>query len=88
MWGDSDKIVKIFPPCDTQDLVDSTSLTAKRVNAVMSIAQFRPEKNHEWQLKIWKAALPKLPKDAVLYMCGGVRGDSDMALLNDLKKMA
>ena len=38
MWGDSDKIVKIFPPCDTQDLVDSTSLSGKRVNAVMSIA--------------------------------------------------
>ena len=54
----------------------------------MSIAQFRPEKNHEWQLKIWKAALPKLPSDAKFYMCGGVRGDSDMALLNDLKKMA
>lgn len=55
---------------------------------MMSFAQFRPEKNHVEQLKVWKGALPRLPEDAVFYMVGGTRGEADQALLNNLKKMA
>ena len=54
----------------------------------MSFAQFRPEKKHEQQLHIWKAALKRLPKDAMFYMVGGTRGRADLNHVKDLKQMA
>ena len=61
LWGNRQSIVKIYPPCDTQDLIESNPLAASRQNHIVSIAQFRPEKNHAQQLKIFKLALPYLP---------------------------
>ena len=55
---------------------------------MVSFAQFRPEKDHQLQLKIWKAALPKLPKDAEFLLIGATRGEDDEKLLADLKQMA
>ena len=55
---------------------------------MVSCGQFRPEKQHAQQLEIWKAALPKLPPGSLFYMIGGTRGEADVQLLNDLKKMA
>ena len=47
LWGDSQKIMKIYPPCDTKDLMDNSPLDGPpRSNVVVSCAQFRPEKNH------------------------------------------
>ena len=55
---------------------------------VVSCAQFRPEKDHAWQLKIWKEAQKDLPEGAKLYMLGGTRGPEDVQLLTNLKQMA
>ena len=41
---------------------------------MISFAQFRPEKDHELQLMIWKDALPKLQKDAKFVLIGATRG--------------
>ena len=46
LWGNTSRTVKIYPPCDTQDLIDGNPLAATRKNHIVSIAQFRPEKNH------------------------------------------
>ena len=62
LWAQDKKTTLIYPPCDTQDLVDNDpNFGARRGPAMMSFAQFRPEKNHIEQLKVWKSALPRLP---------------------------
>lgn len=59
LWAQDAKTQLIYPPCDTQDLIDNDAeFKLERAPAMMSFAQFRPEKNHVEQLKIWKQALP------------------------------
>ena len=51
LWAQDSKTTLIYPPCDTQDLVDNDpDFRAEREPALMSFAQFRPEKNHVQQL--------------------------------------
>ena len=44
-----------------------------RKNWMVSFAQFRPEKQHDMQLRIWSKVLKKLPSDAMFIMLGSVR---------------
>ena len=78
LWGDKPSTVLIYPPCDTSDIVEKIPLeTQGKKNQMISFAQFRPEKDHELQLMIWKDALPNLPKDAQFVMIGATRGPED-----------
>ncbi|EGD80510.1 ALG11 protein [Salpingoeca rosetta] len=52
-WGAYNTASIVYPPCDVSQL---TSLPlAGRQNVVVSVAQFRPEKNHALQLRALKA---------------------------------
>ena len=37
MWGEQN-VTKIYPPCDTSDIIAQTSLTSKRENLLVSFA--------------------------------------------------
>jgi len=51
LWDKQDKIQTIYPPCDTSDFINRISLDPKkRLNMMISFAQFRPEKQHYLQL--------------------------------------
>lgn len=56
----------------------------------MSFAQFRPEKQHELQLKIWQKAKStgKIPDNAELWMVGACRGPDDEEIVSNLKLIA
>jgi alpha-1,2-mannosyltransferase len=56
MWGDK-HVRKIYPPCDTTDIINCVSLDGKRSNYLVSFAQFRPEKDHHLQLRVWSNIL-------------------------------
>ena len=88
----------VYPPADTAAL--QTLPLDRRLKRVyiISVAQFRPEKDHELQLRAFAAArarAPRLPDavaDAVLstrlQLVGGCRGDEDAARLENLKLLA
>jgi len=61
LWRFAPKIQVVFPPCDTLDLED-LSLDAKRENIVLSIGQFRPEKDHKLQLQAFSIFLSRWNK--------------------------
>jgi alpha-1,2-mannosyltransferase len=91
LWNKKHKIQTIYPPCDTSDFINRISLdNSKRSNMMISFAQFRPEKQHSLQLKIWKRVLesPNCPKDAKFVMIGTCRGPDDEKIVSDLKSQA
>lgn len=59
----------------------------------MSLAQFRPEKDHKKQLEAFAILLKEHPEmregeEVKLVMMGGVRDESDQQRLEGLKKLA
>jgi alpha-1,2-mannosyltransferase len=55
---------------------------------MMSFAQFRPEKDHSLQLRVWKNALPRIPRDAHFVLVGSVRDKDDQRIVDELKQLA
>jgi alpha-1,2-mannosyltransferase len=53
IWGLSDRTHLIFPPCDTTAF-QSLDLRKKERFTIISVAQFRPEKEHKLQLTAFK----------------------------------
>ena len=50
LWGYGTNIVKVFPPCNTTEF-RQIPLAGRRQRVVLSVGQFRPEKDHMLQLK-------------------------------------
>ena len=57
---------------------------------MISFAQFRPEKDHDKQLKIWKLVLDNksCPPDAKFILIGTCRGPEDEEIVQNLKVKA
>lgn len=55
---------------------------------MMSFAQFRPEKDHPLQLRVWKKVLPFLASDAKFILVGSVRDQDDQRIVDSLKVLA
>ena len=49
LWRFCGKIVVVFPPCDTKSFEDLP--LSPRENIIVSVGQFRPEKDHALQLR-------------------------------------
>lgn len=95
LWGDGSKTVIVYPPCDISEFM-TIHLTEKRnknVQSILSIAQFRPEKNHQLQLDAFSKFLEhystKSEKSKFrLILVGGCRDQKDKQRVDDLKKSA
>ena len=89
LWKLSGKVQVVFPPVDTKSL---EALPLKgRENMIISIGQFRPEKDHALQLrsfaKLWENdEIRKL--DVKLVLIGSCRGENDRQLVDQLQKLA
>jgi alpha-1,2-mannosyltransferase len=80
----------MYPPADIGD--KSKKITNIRDNpareeAIVSLAQFRPEKNHALQLHVFSKILRNRP-NTVFYVMGGVRNSQDERLVDELKSLA
>lgn len=91
IWGPK-RLYIVYPPCDTsafQHLPLRRNLDEFRI---VSIGQFRPEKDHKLQLGILKEFLGHLEekerKAVVLVMIGSCRNKEDMDLVKELRKLA
>jgi len=95
LWGDGGEggVVKVFPPCDTSHLTDIAreEVGEKGEVRILSLGQFRPEKDHVLQIKAMFELRQILPeKDwqrTKLVIIGGCRGQDDWKLLQDLKDL-
>jgi alpha-1,2-mannosyltransferase len=101
---DSQLLLKVFPPCNTSHLqtypihmdgVEAagtlSNLSHMRRRVILSVGQFRPEKDHALQL----CALSKLLRkdnnkysDVRLVMLGSSRNAGDEAIIRDLRELA
>lgn len=102
LWRVADgRISTVFPPCDTSALAAlplSRPTTALGGHLVLSLAQFRPEKDHPMQLRAFARFLEATPRAAAksgsaaservrLVVVGGCRDAGDLARLDALKKL-
>jgi alpha-1,2-mannosyltransferase len=90
VWKRSD-IEVLYPPAAIGDGEHITVIAAQedkvRLNAIVSVAQFRPEKNHELQLRVFARVLKSLP-DTKLWVMGGCRNKEDESLISRLRRVA
>lgn len=93
LWRFNSKIAIVYPPCDTEGLSSLEAVPARneRNMTLVSIGQFRPEKNHQLQVRIMRKLLdlrPDLPKTTRLAMIGSTRNLQDKRRLQELKSLA
>ncbi|XP_060089237.1 GDP-Man:Man(3)GlcNAc(2)-PP-Dol alpha-1,2-mannosyltransferase [Heteronotia binoei] len=82
----------VYPPCDVQAFLDIPLCKEKSTteHTIVSVSQFRPEKDHPLQIRAFAKMLEKiagqqpLPK---LILIGGCRNQEDDQRVNELKKL-
>jgi alpha-1,2-mannosyltransferase len=87
IWRGVSRINIVFPPCDVTSLMD-LSLEGRQ-DVVISIGQFRPEKEHSLQIRSLAILRKKYPrwKSVRLVLVGSCRGEADegrVKMLRDL----
>ncbi|GJE92608.1 glycosyltransferase family 4 protein [Phanerochaete sordida] len=80
----------VYPPCDTREM--ATFGLEKRGPIILSVAQFRPEKDHKAQLRAFETFVRKYPqfkeKGVKLVLIGGSRNAEDAARVDRLRGLA
>lgn len=89
LWRLAGEVHVVFPPVDTLSL-SNMSLT-KREDLILSIGQFRPEKDHALQLQSFKLLLDmnegEMRGKVKLILIGSCRGDDDRERVDKLQKL-
>ena len=94
LWKAPGKTVIVYPPCDISQFtkIPFSSKPNSGFRSILSVAQFRPEKDHPLQLRSFLAFLLKLPENDRkmfrLLLVGGCRDDKDTERVEELKKLA
>eukprot|EP00985_Skeletonema_marinoi_P022178 scaffold14012_cov141-Skeletonema_marinoi.AAC.2 len=89
LWKLSGKVHVVFPPVDTKSL--KVLPLADRENMILSIGQFRPEKDHTLQLLSFAKLMENdeiKKSDVKLVLIGSCRGEDDRQLVDQLQKRA
>ncbi|XP_004577733.2 GDP-Man:Man(3)GlcNAc(2)-PP-Dol alpha-1,2-mannosyltransferase [Ochotona princeps] len=93
LWKVGDCTSVVYPPCDVQTFLDipleEEELPAERL--LVSIGQFRPEKNHPLQIRAFAKLLGKKvaesPAALKLVLIGGCRNKDDELRVNQLRRL-
>lgn len=79
----------LYPPCEV-NMISLDKVVDKANNyTIVSLGQFRPEKNHSRQIEILDQFFnenPKYREHVCLYIIGGCRGLQDLELFSNLAK--
>ena len=82
----------MFPPCDTSHLAHIVGDRDREEVRILSLGQFRPEKDHPLQIKAMFELRQILAEEdwerVKLVIIGGCRGHDDWKLVQDLKSLA
>jgi len=80
----------VYPPCDTKQI--ATFQIRDRERVILSLAQFRPEKDHAAQLGAFQKLLSEYPEhrqqDVRLVLLGGSRNIADETRVEELRRLA
>ncbi|KAI3988232.1 hypothetical protein MKX01_012021 [Papaver californicum] len=90
-WGIPRRTKRIYPPCDTKRLQELPLEKPINTPAIISVAQFRPEKAHTLQLEAFSVAIEKLDPNSPrpkLQFVGSCRNQEDEQRLQNLKEKA
>ncbi len=81
----------VFPPCDIESLLNLNSNDRQRKAMILSIGQFRPEKDHKLQIRAFasmqKLATCNIKHNARLVLVGSCRGKEDMERVVQLRQL-
>ena len=87
-----EKLFIVYPPCDTTSFQQLPIQRDMKKFSVVSIGQFRPEKDHELQLAVWREFMKELDnkdkKKVELVLVGSCRNKDDMDRVKELRQMA
>lgn len=92
LWNKPACTFTVYPPCDTSvfETLPLKSILNKEDLRIISIAQFRPEKNHELQLNALKAFVSTLNSDqshVTLVLIGSCRHEEDHGRVQKLRSL-
>ena len=76
LWKINEKTFLLYPPCNTEKYLNIPS--GPRSKRIVSVSQFRPEKNHALQIRSFALFVDKTGRrDVTLTLVGGVRNQED-----------
>ncbi len=89
IWSPKD-IHIVFPPAPVEHLMNLP--LGPRQNQIISVAQFRPEKRHDFQIRVFAKVLEKcrkahIEKEPRLILVGGCRNKADEQYIRGLKEL-
>ncbi|ODM91597.1 GDP-Man:Man(3)GlcNAc(2)-PP-Dol alpha-1,2-mannosyltransferase [Orchesella cincta] len=95
LWKKPETTFKVYPPCDVQafkELKRNDEDQDKRTINIVSVAQFRPEKDHQLQIRAMKElkeiVLTELWQRCRLVLVGSVRNQGDQERVDYLKELS
>jgi len=96
LWKAPECTFIVYPPCDVAEFMtiplNIRPLDNSRTRKVVSVSQFRPEKNHRLQLEAFEKFLASVPSERrsqfKLSLVGGCRNEDDTVRVEQLKKFA
>jgi alpha-1,2-mannosyltransferase len=92
LWGRAESVHLLYPPCDTDQLAAIPLAPAGgREKMVLSIAQFRPEKDHRKQIAAFHRFVGTCGADRGEYrlvLAGGCRSAEDRERVDALRRFA
>ena len=88
LWNIPKRTKILYPPCNTLHL--SSLPLENREKYFISIAQFRPEKDHALQIRSFARLKQnyKISKDCKLFLIGSCRHQKDQEIIDSLKQLA
>lgn len=91
IWGPK-RLYIVYPPCDTTSFLQLPIKRDQKKFGIVSIGQFRPEKDHKLQLRILRGFLEELNQEerkrVELVLVGSCRNNDDMARVKELRQLA
>ena len=93
LWQAYNRTFVVYPPCDTKEFlsIKFADKSQKKTQSIVSIAQFRPEKDHQLQLKSFHKFLSTQPKEKrnsyKLVLVGSSRNEGDANRVDALKTL-
>ncbi|KAM6178560.1 GDP-Man:Man(3)GlcNAc(2)-PP-Dol alpha-1,2-mannosyltransferase [Rhynchocyon petersi] len=94
LWKVGSCTTIVYPPCDVQTFLDIPLHEKKSIpgHLLVSIGQFRPEKNHPLQIRAFAKLLNKKVEESLpplkLVLIGGCRNKDDEFRVNQLRKLS
>lgn len=86
IWQIPDTTTLLYPPCNTEKFLKISGPRSKRI---VSVAQFRPEKDHKLQIESFAMFVEKTGRrDVTLTLVGGVRNQGDRDRVESLKQLS